>query len=168
MTGLPAFLLSIAMLASFGLIIGGVALIRRGQRRKGVLMIVAAAVLVGNVLIWTLPVPAAAKPASPPPARTGQCGWVHGRYAIYNGSGVRRIWVIGTRRIIGLRDDDERVPPAIEYYRAHAYDSKGLREPLYGDFHVCALENSRPGHMQHVRLLRTRNLIHKGKPFSAQ
>ena len=54
-TGLPAILLSIAMLASFGLIIGGVTLIRRGERRKGVLMIVAAAVLVGNVLIWTLP-----------------------------------------------------------------------------------------------------------------
>lgn len=55
MTGLPAILLSIAMLASFGLIIGGVVLIRRGDTRKGVLMIVAAAVLVGNVLIWTLP-----------------------------------------------------------------------------------------------------------------
>jgi uncharacterized membrane protein YozB (DUF420 family) len=57
MTGLPAVLLSIAMLASFGLIIGGVVLIRRGETRKGVLMIVAAAVLVGNVLIWTLPGP---------------------------------------------------------------------------------------------------------------
>ncbi|HMJ93693.1 MAG TPA: hypothetical protein VK472_06315 [Allosphingosinicella sp.] len=57
MTGLPAALLSIAMLAAFGLIVGGVVLIRRGQTKKGVLMIVAAAVLVGNVLIWTLPGP---------------------------------------------------------------------------------------------------------------
>jgi len=56
-TGLPAALLSIAMLAAFGLIVGGVVLIRRGQTKKGVLMIVAAAVLVGNVLIWTLPGP---------------------------------------------------------------------------------------------------------------
>ena len=57
MTGLPAALLSIAMLAAFGLVIGGGVLIRRGQTKKGVLMIVAAAVLVGNVLIWTLPGP---------------------------------------------------------------------------------------------------------------
>ena len=57
MTGLLAALLSIAMLGAFALIIGGVVLIRRGERRKGVLMIVAAAVLVGNVLIWTLPGP---------------------------------------------------------------------------------------------------------------
>ena len=57
MTGLPATLLSIVMLAAFGLIIGGVVLIRRGERKKGVLMIVAAAVLVGNVLIWTVPGP---------------------------------------------------------------------------------------------------------------
>ena len=57
MTGLPAILLSIAMLASFGLVIGAVVLVRRGQTKKGVLMIVAAAVLVGNVLIWTLPGP---------------------------------------------------------------------------------------------------------------
>ena len=57
MTGLSATLLSIAMLAAFGLMIGGVVLIRRGERKKGVLMIVAAAVLVGNVLIWTVPGP---------------------------------------------------------------------------------------------------------------
>ena len=58
MTGLPAALLSIAMLAAFGLVIGGVVLFRRGERKKGVLMIVAAAVLMGNVLIWTVPGPA--------------------------------------------------------------------------------------------------------------
>ena len=57
MTGLPAALLSIAMLAAFGLVIGGVVLFRRGERKKGVLMIVAAAVLMGNVLIWTVPGP---------------------------------------------------------------------------------------------------------------
>ena len=57
MTGFPAAVLSIAMLAAFGLLIGGIVLIRRGERKKGVLMIVAAAVLVGNVLILTLPGP---------------------------------------------------------------------------------------------------------------
>jgi hypothetical protein len=165
MTGLPAILLSIAMLAAFGLVIGGVVLIRRGQRRKGVLMIVAAAVLVGNVLIWTVPGRAAAKSLSLPPARAGQCGWVHGRFSVANGSSIQRIWVIGTRRIIALSDYDKSVPPEIRAYERIASEKENWGQDLYGDFHVCALEPSRPGWMQHVRMLRTRNLIFKGKPF---
>ena len=47
--------MAIAMIAAFLLILGGVKLMRRQDSRgKGVLMLVAAAVLVGNVLIWTL------------------------------------------------------------------------------------------------------------------
>ena len=46
---------AIAMLGAFACAIGGVALIRGGRdRRKGVLMLVMAAVLLGNVLIWTV------------------------------------------------------------------------------------------------------------------
>ena len=46
--------LAILMLAAFALAWGGVRLIRRGERQKGVLMIVCALVALGNVLIWTL------------------------------------------------------------------------------------------------------------------
>ena len=43
------------MLRRFACLVGGVALIRGGRdRRKGVLMLVMAAVLLANVLIWTL------------------------------------------------------------------------------------------------------------------
>jgi hypothetical protein len=46
---------AIAMLGVFACLIGGVGLIRGGRdRRKGVLMLIMAAVLIGNVLIWTL------------------------------------------------------------------------------------------------------------------
>lgn len=46
---------ALAMLAAFACVAGGLYLIaRRGERLKGVLMIVMAVVLVGNVLIWTL------------------------------------------------------------------------------------------------------------------
>ena len=44
----------IAMLAAFACIAGGIVTIRRGDRRKGALMLVMEVVLVGNVLIWTL------------------------------------------------------------------------------------------------------------------
>jgi hypothetical protein len=48
--------LSIAMLAAFALVWGGAWLIaKRRDRKRGILMIVAAAVLIGNVLIWVVP-----------------------------------------------------------------------------------------------------------------
>ena len=55
MTGFAATLLSILVLASFALVAGGAyLLIRRRERKQGILMLVAAAVLFGNVLVWTV------------------------------------------------------------------------------------------------------------------
>ncbi len=49
-------LLSICMVAVFALCAGGGWMIaKRGQTRQGVLMLVAALVLLGNVLIWAWP-----------------------------------------------------------------------------------------------------------------
>jgi predicted MFS family arabinose efflux permease len=49
--------ISIAMLAVGALLTGGVWLIAKVQdRKRGVLMIIAALVLLGNILIWTLPI----------------------------------------------------------------------------------------------------------------
>jgi hypothetical protein len=119
------------------------------------------------LLLAALLATAAPGAVNPPPERAGQCRWVHGRYAVYNGSGVRRIWLIGTRRIIALHDDDEDVPPAIDRYTGEG-DHGTPGAGLYGDFYVCAREQSRPGRMQHVRLRRTRNLIYRGRPFPAR
>ena len=55
MEGLGATLMAIAMVAAFLLIIGGVKMARRKEDRgRGFLMIGAAAVVVMNVLIWTV------------------------------------------------------------------------------------------------------------------
>jgi hypothetical protein len=55
MTGFPAALLSILVLATFALVAGATYLLaRRKERKQGLLMLVAAAVLFGNVLIWTI------------------------------------------------------------------------------------------------------------------
>jgi len=49
-------LLSISMLAVFALVAGGGWMIaKRRNRKQGVLMLVAALVLLGNVLIWAWP-----------------------------------------------------------------------------------------------------------------
>lgn len=55
MTGMSALMFSILMLAAFALTAGGAYLIlKRRDRRKGALMIVAALVMLGNVMIWTV------------------------------------------------------------------------------------------------------------------
>ena len=55
MGGLAAATMSVAMLAVFLLAGGGLVMLVRGQdRKKGALMLIAALVLLGNVLIWTL------------------------------------------------------------------------------------------------------------------
>jgi hypothetical protein len=99
-----------------------------------------------------------------PPRHTGDCEWVHGRYLVANGSSVRRIWIIGTKRVVAISDDDNQVPPAVTRYE-HANPEMLSDAPLYGDFHICATQPSRPGWMQHIHLTATRNLIFQGKPF---
>ncbi len=55
MTGFGAALLSIMMIAVIALAAGGLhTVIRRGDRKRGLLMLAAALVMLGNVLIWTL------------------------------------------------------------------------------------------------------------------
>jgi cyanate permease len=52
MSALASILLSVLMLSAVALALGGIVVIRRGtNRRQGVLMLVCALVLVGNVLI---------------------------------------------------------------------------------------------------------------------
>lgn len=49
-------LISVTMLAVAALVWGGIVLIRRGEdKKRATLMLVAAAVMLGNVLIWTWP-----------------------------------------------------------------------------------------------------------------
>jgi hypothetical protein len=62
-------ILSILMLAGIALVIGGfVLIVKHRNRKQGILMLVAALVMFGNVAIWaipgpqTVPAPAAANP----------------------------------------------------------------------------------------------------------
>ena len=57
--------LSILVLAAVGLVIGAIALWRRGGQGKQVwLMLLLAAIIVGNILIWTVPDSAGKAPVS--------------------------------------------------------------------------------------------------------
>ena len=55
LTGIAHAAPAIAMLGCFACLIGGAAMIaKRRDAKKGVLLLVMAVVLLGNVLIWTL------------------------------------------------------------------------------------------------------------------
>ncbi len=55
MTGFASAAMALAMIAAFLLAAAGTKLLlQRESRSRGALMLVAAAVLVGNVLIWTI------------------------------------------------------------------------------------------------------------------
>lgn len=90
------------------------------------------------------------------PREEGECGWVYGRYSIYNGSGVRRIWVIGTTHMLNLRDWDETAPDVLD---PSVGGWRPSREVIYGEFRVCAIAAHRKGRMQPIRITDTRNLI---------
>ncbi|MBX9883156.1 MAG: hypothetical protein K2X73_14445 [Sphingomonas sp.] len=72
-----------------------------------------------------------------PPRIAGDCKWVRGRFDVWNGSSVRRIWIIGTHRLIALRDEDGDVPKEI---RDYVYSGPFLlkADGLFGYFRVCA------------------------------
>ena len=55
MSGASSTFLSILMVAAILLTLGGIhLLVKRKDRKKGILMLVAASVAFGNVLVWTL------------------------------------------------------------------------------------------------------------------
>jgi hypothetical protein len=69
------------------------------------------------------------------------CFQVHGRLSNWNGNPTRRIWVIGTKRMLGLRDGTE-LPAALE---------KSLSDfdhEVVGDFEFCPFTPAKSGVMQ--------------------
>ena len=71
------------------------------------------------------------------------CFSVHGRLSNWNGNPTQRIWIIGTKRMLGIREDTD-LPPSLEK-RMGRFDDVAT-----GDFEVCPLTTEKPGHMQIV------------------
>ena len=69
------------------------------------------------------------------------CFTVHGRLSNWNGNPTQRIWVIGTKRMLGLRVDTS-LPKVLEG-KLGDFDDE-----VYGDFEFCLFTPERPGVMQ--------------------
>lgn len=87
------------------------------------------------------------------------CRTVHGRMSQTNGTPSVRIWVIGTKRVLGVSQQDDtfdQLPANIHRLWKRADDKRG--HSVFGDFRVCAESPNRPGRMQDVRVISGTNL----------
>jgi hypothetical protein len=76
---------------------------------------------------------------------------VHGRLSNWNGNPSQRIWIIGTKRMLGIREGTEL--PANLTKLFGDFDTE-----VYGDFAVCPLTKSKPGVMQIICVQSANNL----------
>jgi hypothetical protein len=77
------------------------------------------------------------------PTVIGECFVVHGRLSVWNGNPTFRIWPVGTKRMLGVREEFE-LPPELDPYLGRFDDV------VYANFNVCPLTKNKPGVMQIV------------------
>jgi hypothetical protein len=93
------------------------------------------------------------QPCKESPQVMGACLVVHGRLSDWNGNPTLRIWPVGTRRMLGVREGyilPENVEGCVGW---------DLRRSLYADFLVCPLERERSGHMRPVCIESATSLV---------
>jgi len=98
------------------------------------------------VLVFPLAVASGAADTEVPACRkdprvVAACYTVHGRLSNWNGNPTRRIWIIGTKRMLGLRDGTEL--PGVLQKPLSDFDHE-----VYGDFEFCPFTAERSGVMQ--------------------
>jgi hypothetical protein len=82
---------------------------------------------------------------------------VHGRLSVYCGNPSYRIWIVGTNRILGIREIEEKplIPPGL-----HQILKEDINDRLiYADFVVSPLTEYKKGVMQIVRVESAENVI---------
>jgi len=80
---------------------------------------------------------------------------VHGRLHYYNGGGEMRVWIVGSKRMLSVRDG-----PANQRLNAIlGEDGDVFSRTIYGDFTVDPTEPDKKGHMRHVRILTVKKVI---------
>jgi hypothetical protein len=86
------------------------------------------------------------------------CFSVRGRLAIGNGTPSCRIWIVGTKRILGIEEkstpQDEESPMMPDTLR----NLVGFDRYVFGDFTVYPVTKALPGRMQIVRVTKASNL----------
>jgi hypothetical protein len=106
-----------------------------------------------------------AEAAQTPPCRShpdlvGRCRTAHDRFMFTNGTPGKRIWVVGTHRMLGISEAPGHGSEGIESLPVNmqAVIGRSWRIWVYGDFEICPFARQRPGEMQMVCVARARRL----------
>lgn len=115
-----------------------------------------------NVFAQSPPAEPKEKSCREHPLLTGRCFTVRGRLSIYNGAPARRIWKVGTKRVLGI--SEQRFSVAGYRNIPEDIESKiGQDVELFGNFVVCPFTRSRPGEMQLVCIDDGKDLVVKNR-----
>ena len=91
---------------------------------------------------------------------TGACFWVHGRLNFGNGNPSLRMWRVGTKRYLGILDDEDAIVPAnLATCLLPTTGETGFERTTFGDFMVCPFTPERSGWMRMVCIESARNII---------
>ena len=104
--------------------------------------------------------PLPARPCRTDPRVVGDCFEVRGRLNFGNGNPALRMWRVGTKRYLGIWDDEEPIVPA----NLGAVLGPGLGRTVFGDFLVCPFTAERAGWMRMVCIEAARNLVVQDVP----
>ena len=80
---------------------------------------------------------------------------VHGRLSYYNGNPSSRIWIVGTKRLLGVRESDDEVSHMPKALR----DMMSWDREIFADFVVEPLTQHKPGVMQMVRVVSASKIV---------
>ncbi|RAU22588.1 hypothetical protein CU669_07840 [Paramagnetospirillum kuznetsovii] len=94
--------------------------------------------------------------------RVGDCVTVHARLTTCTGIPNARLWVIGTKRVLGVADADakhggEKILP--HWLDETMFSAMPCSKAAYGDFTVCPLSPDRPGVMRTVCVADVANIV---------
>ncbi len=91
----------------------------------------------------------------------GPCKTIHGSMDLWNGTPTVRIQVIGTHRVLGVVQPNERLddlPSSVRRFWTGKDAEADWKTSIVGDFAVCPVAAERPGRMRMVRLVDARRL----------
>jgi hypothetical protein len=80
---------------------------------------------------------------------------IHGRLTWANGNPGLRIWVVGTKRILGVAED----PPESSLIPKRLSDIANAGQVVFADFTLIPLTPDEPGFMRMVRVIRADHVV---------
>lgn len=81
---------------------------------------------------------------------------VHGRLSVYNGNPSCRIWIVGTKRILGVA---ESAPPEVSFMPERLRQILTTENLIFADFTVVPLTKDEAGVMRMVRVIAAENIV---------